>query len=93
MKKREKDIEKEWMRKKAGNRDCSATIDHAIQTNCHNFIQCYILYTISNIRIFFKETKRKTTNIKSSSPNLIDRVPQVIKSRLQVGSFKGVGIQ
>ena len=32
--------------------------------------------------------KRKTTNIKSSSSNLIHGVPQIIKSRLQGGSFE-----
>ena len=34
--------------------------------------------------------KLKTTNIKSKSSNLIHGVPQVIKSRLQGGSFKGL---
>ena len=32
----------------------------------------------------------KTRNIKSNSSNLINGVPQVIKSRLQGGSFKGL---
>ena len=32
--------------------------------------------------------KRKTTNTKSSSSNLIHGVPQIIKSKLQSGSFE-----
>ena len=37
-----------------------------------------------------KRLQKKTTNIKSNSSNLINGVPQVIKSRLQGGSFKGL---
>ena len=37
-----------------------------------------------------KRLQKKTTNIKSNSSNLIHGVPQVIKSRLQGGSFKGL---